>query len=112
MNRPEYRASLNENWPLLNTGTPDRPRFIPAEFCTVLSTAYKTKLNDSDSEAMINFACHRPGNNYHFITTRGKDLLQHRANLLVRVSRVQIAAIASLLTILSRANSVSKSAKT
>lgn len=79
-----YGAKLNPNWPLLCTGTLQDPKFTPAEFCRVLSTAIKTKLNDSDSEAMINFACRRPGDNYHFITTRAPSLLRHNSPLLDR----------------------------
>lgn len=82
--------NLNPNWPLLYTGTARNPKFTPAEFCKVLSTALKTKLNDTDSEAMITFACRRPGDNYHFITARAPALLRHDSPLLVCISRFPI----------------------
>ncbi|SPO04933.1 related to argonaute like post-transcriptional gene silencing protein QDE-2 [Cephalotrichum gorgonifer] len=78
--KQKYNMTLNDQWPLLNTGTPTSPRFTPVEVCTLLATAVKTKLNEADSEAMIKFACRPPGDNYHFIKTRGRALLHHQSD--------------------------------
>ncbi|CAI4219985.1 unnamed protein product [Parascedosporium putredinis] len=80
--KEKYGASLNTNWPLLNVGTPIKPTFVPAEFCRILPAPVKVKLNEMDSQAMIEFACRQPGDNYHSIMNKGQEILQHDAALL------------------------------
>lgn len=81
----------------MNVGTPVKPAFVPAEFCRILPSPVKIKLNEMDSQAMIEFACRQPGDNYHSIMTRGQDILQHDAALLVRMDPVHTAPLAPLL---------------
>ena len=58
-------------------GTKELPSLVPAEYCKILSSPMKVKLNAIQSDKMIQFACRPPGNNYKSIMEQGRTLLRH-----------------------------------
>jgi hypothetical protein len=74
---PGYpNIQLNENNPVLNVGTADRPSYLPAEVCVVLEgQVIKRRLSPTQTQVMIQFACRKPWENGNSIVSDGKETL-------------------------------------
>ncbi|RFU29653.1 hypothetical protein B7463_g6697, partial [Scytalidium lignicola] len=71
-----WNKSTNPNYPVMNTGTKDDPKYIPADYCNVLpgQVAVK-KLTPEQTKNMIQFACRKPFLNASSITSDSPTVL-------------------------------------
>lgn len=60
--RQRYDIALRYvNWPCLQAGTDNRPKYLPMEICTIAEgQRYSKKLNDQQVTAILRAACQRP----------------------------------------------------
>ncbi|KAF6840259.1 RNA interference and gene silencing protein [Colletotrichum plurivorum] len=57
----KYGAQPDPTMPLVNIGTPARPRLVPAEECTIVAgQAVRSKLTGEETSMMLDFACRSP----------------------------------------------------
>ncbi|KAB5566569.1 post-transcriptional gene silencing protein QDE-2 [Coniochaeta sp. 2T2.1] len=71
-----YNYSTQDQLPLINVGTKQRPEYVPAEFCTLVGgQPVKAKLDPTEQDAMIKFACRKPVDNAISITNNGRKVL-------------------------------------
>ncbi|KAL2755996.1 hypothetical protein ACRALDRAFT_1064029 [Sodiomyces alcalophilus JCM 7366] len=72
----KYGQEPDPSLPLINLGTKDNPRYIPAERCTIAAgQAVRAKLTGDETTAMLRFACRTPFANAVSITTTARDAL-------------------------------------
>lgn len=65
-----------ENFPLINVGSPARPIYLLAEWCSLLpGQPIKAKLSASEAQSMIQFACRKPSLNAVSVTTNARAVL-------------------------------------
>ncbi|KAH8807748.1 RNA interference and silencing protein [Xylogone sp. PMI_703] len=71
-----WNKTPNPNYPVVNTGTRDDPKYLPADMCNVLpgQVAVK-KLSPEQTKNMIQFACRRPFLNADSITNDSPSVL-------------------------------------
>ncbi|KAK0742478.1 ribonuclease H-like domain-containing protein [Apiosordaria backusii] len=66
----------DERWPLINVGSPARPIYMLAEWCSLLpGQAVKAKLSATEAQSMIQFACRKPSLNAVSVTTNARSVL-------------------------------------
>lgn len=73
----EYKdTNVNDQFPLLNLGTAERPLYYPSEYVTIMpGQVAKVKLLGEETRNMVEFACRSPYANAFSITTDGRDVL-------------------------------------
>jgi hypothetical protein len=83
-----YNVQVKQEYPLINTGSSQKPTYVPAEFCELLSgQPIKAKLSPADQDAMIKFACRAPAANAISLTSSARSVLAMDNNaLLVSIS--------------------------
>lgn len=97
-----YNKKLDPSMPLVNTGTPRDPVYVPAEFCELIEgQPVKGRLSGDQAQDMINFACRSPYANADSISTTGRDaVLSLTANPLL--ARFGISVGSQLITVNAR----------
>lgn len=97
----KYNIKANPDLPLINLGTRERPEYMLAELCKIApGQPMKARLNPSEQDAMIKFACRSPPENATSLTTKGRELLRLDNNPLLSSFRLSVAK--SLLTVKGR----------
>lgn len=73
----EYpNIQLNDQHPVVNVGSVDRPSYLPAEVCTVIpGQVIKRRLSPDQTQRLITFACRKPWENGDSIISDGKATL-------------------------------------
>lgn len=71
-----YNIQTDANIPVVNVGTPNDPKYLPAEVCQVIpGQPSKAKLTPEQTRGMINFAVRKPAENAKSIVTKGASVL-------------------------------------
>ncbi|KAJ9381429.1 hypothetical protein DTO063F5_6175 [Paecilomyces variotii] len=74
--RDRYNIQTDANIPVVNVGTPNDPKYLPAEVCQVIpGQPSKAKLTPEQTRGMINFAVRKPAENAKSIVTKGASVL-------------------------------------
>lgn len=74
----EYKIDVNPDYPVVNTGTRQKPSYLPVEACVVEpGQTFGSKIGPNQTAAMLLFAVRNrmPGHNAQSIVTKGVDLL-------------------------------------
>lgn len=79
-----YGTHLDARLPLVNVGSVNDPRYYGAEQIEILpGQTVRVKLNPAESTDMINWACRPPFANAASLSTIGREVLDHDANVLL-----------------------------
>lgn len=100
-NRTAHKKTPNPNLPVINYGTLQEPKYLPAEFCDVIpGQPCNSKLSPDQTSNMINFAVRNPCENANSIVTKGlSDVVAAGNNLL---QHMQISVASSLVKVNGR----------
>lgn len=99
--RRRYGRILNPRFPLVNTGTRQRPCYIAAERCEIVQGQHLSgKLPGPDNKEMLSFACRSPAENQTSISTMGRQVLGLDDNPVLRAFGLSVDQ--ELVTVQSR----------
>ncbi|KAK3402274.1 post-transcriptional gene silencing protein QDE-2 [Sordaria brevicollis] len=96
-----YGTMPKPQFPLLNIGSSEKAIYVLAEHCTLVKgRAIKTKLDPTESDAMIKFAARPPAQNAQSLVTKGRQTLGLDKS--VTLDKFNVSVDKELLTVVAR----------